>query len=233
MSTAFSAVFWHNSSLIFQGSNNPLTTHTFLKVESLAFERNDAVVFQPVDFALKAGEALQLMGVNGSGKTTLFQLLTGIYSPSCGSISYCGQLVNNCRYEYLSDVLYIGHQSGVKAALTAEENLRWMSPKNTTSEKISAALGAVGLGEYSQIICANLSAGQKRRVALARLMTGQAKLWFLDEPLTSLDKQGVELIEHCMNQHLDQGGAILFSSHQDLAQVKTRNYRLEPFVEVA
>ncbi len=210
-----------------------MTTHTFLKVESLAFERNDAVLFQPVDFALKAGEALQLMGVNGSGKTTLFQLLTGIYSPSSGSISYCGQLFKDCRYDYLSDVLYIGHQSGVKAALTVEENLRWMSPKNASYEKISAALEAIGLGEYSQIPCANLSAGQKRRVALARLMTAQAKLWFLDEPLTSLDKQGVELIENCMSQHLDQGGAILFSSHQDLARVKTRNYRLEPFVGAA
>ena len=233
MSTAFSAVFWHNTLLIFLGSISPLTTHTFLKVESLAFERNDAVLFQPVDFALKAGEALQLVGDNGSGKTTFFQLLTGILSPSSGSISYCGQPFNDCRYEYLSDVLYIGHQSGVKAALTVTENLRWMSPNNTSSEKISTALEAVGLSEYAQINCANLSAGQKRRVALARLMTAQAKLWFLDEPLTSLDKQGVELIERCMSQHLQQGGAILFSSHQDLAQLKTRNYRLEPFVEVA
>ena len=212
--------------------DSPLT-NLLLKVENLTFERNDAVLFQPVDFALNAGEALQLEGVNGSGKTTLFQLLTGIYSPSSGSFSYCGQLFNACRYEYLSDVLYIGHQSAVKAALTVEENLRWMSPNNTSSEKMSAALEAVGLSEYSQIFCSNLSAGQKRRVALARLMTSQAKLWFLDEPLTSLDKQGVELIERCMSQHLVQGGAILFSSHQDLAQVKTRNYRLEPFVGVA
>jgi heme exporter protein A len=142
-------------------------------------------------------------------------------------------LFNDCRYEYLSDVLYIGHQSAVKEALTVEENLRWMSPNNTSSRQISAALESVGLSEYSQIFCSNLSAGQKRRVALARLMTSQAKLWFLDEPLTSLDKQGFELIERCMSQHLVQGGAILFSSHQDLAQVKTRNYRLEPCVGVA
>ena len=212
--------------------DSPLT-NLLLKVENLTFERNDAVLFQPVDFELNAGEALQLEGVNGSGKTTLFQLLTGIYAPSSGSFSYYGQLFNDCRYEYLSDVLYIGHQSAVKEALTVEENLRWMSPNNTSSEKMSAALEAVGLSEYSQIFCSNLSAGQKRRVALARLMTTQAKLWFLDEPLTSLDKQGVELIERCMSQHLVQGGAILFSSHQDLAQVKTRNYRLEPFVGVA
>ena len=91
----------------------------------------------------------------------------------------------------------------------------------------------MGLGEYQKIRCANLSAGQKRRVALARLMTSQATLWFLDEPLTSLDKQGVEMVEQCMSQHLKQGGAIVFSSHQDLAQVKTRSYGLEPYVEVA
>ena len=212
--------------------DSPLT-NLLLKVENLTFERNDAVLFQPVDFELYAGEALQLEGVNGSGKTTLFQLLTGIYQPSSGQINYSGQRLDDCRYEYLSDVLYIGHQSAVKAALTVEENLRWMSPNNTTSEKIAAALEAVGLSEYAHIQCANLSAGQKRRVALARLMTGQAKLWFLDEPLTSLDKQAVEIIEHSMSQHLNQGGAILFSSHQDLARVTTRNYRLEPFVGVA
>jgi heme exporter protein A len=160
-------------------------------------------------------------------------MLTGILPSSSGHVSYCEQPLSDCRYEYLSDVLFIGHQSGVKAALTVEENLRWMSPNNTSSEKITTALEAVGLSEYAQIHCANLSAGQKRRVALARLMTAQAKLWFLDEPLTSLDKQGVEVIERCMNQHLAQGGAILFSSHQDLAQVTTRNYRLEPLVEVA
>jgi len=210
-----------------------LTTHTVLKVESLAFERNDAVLFQPVDFELKAGEALQILGVNGSGKTTLFQLLTAILPSSSGQISYREQPLSDCRYEYLSNVLFIGHQSGVKAALTVEENLRWMSPNNTSCEKISAALEVVGLSEYAQIHCANLSAGQKRRVALARLITSQAKLWLLDEPLTSLDKQGVELVERCMNQHLAQGGAILFSSHQDLAQVTTRNYKLEPLMEVA
>jgi len=233
MPTAFFAVFWHNVFPYFQGLESPLTTHIFLKVENLAFERNDTVLFQPIDFELNAGVALQLEGVNGSGKTTLFQLMTGIFQPSSGQISYCGQSIDNCRYEYLYDVLYIGHQSAVKAALTVEENLRWMSPENTSYEKISAALDAVGLGEYQKIRCANLSAGQKRRVALARLMTSQATLWFLDEPLTSLDKQGVEMVEQCMSQHLKQGGAIVFSSHQDLAQVKTRSYGLEPYVEVA
>ena len=84
-----------------------MTTHTVLKVESLAFERNDAVLFQPVDFELKAGEALQILGVNGSGKTTLFQLLTAILPSSSGQISYCGQPLSDCRYEYLSDVLFL------------------------------------------------------------------------------------------------------------------------------
>lgn len=210
-----------------------MTKHILLKVQNLAFERNDTVLFQPVDFELNSGEALQLQGINGSGKTTLFQLLTGIFQPSCGQISYCGQLFKDCRYAFLSNVLYIGHQSGVKAALTVDENLRWMSPNNTSSEKISAALKAVGLDDYAKIPCANLSAGQRRRVALARLMTSQAKLWFLDEPFTSLDKQGVELIEQCMSKHLNQGGSILFSSHQDLAQVKARIYKLQPFLEVA
>jgi heme exporter protein A len=85
-------------------------------VESLAFERNDAVLFQPVDFELKAGEAMQILGVNGSGKTTLFQLLTGLLPSSSGQVSYREQPLSDCRYEYLSDVLFIGHQSGVKGS---------------------------------------------------------------------------------------------------------------------
>lgn len=204
-----------------------------LKIENLAFERNDRLQFEPVSFELNPGEALQIEGANGAGKTTLFQLLIKLLQPFAGNLYFRGQPFSQCHYEYLSDILFIGHQSGVKAALTVEENLRWMSPDNTSADSIASALQSVGLEHYANIPCYRLSAGQHRRVALARLITAQASLWYLDEPLAALDKQGVSFIESCMQNHLDQGGAIVFSSHQDLVNINAQSFRLRPHREVA
>lgn len=203
-----------------------------LKIENLAFERNDALLFEPLCFELNSGEALHIEGANGVGKTTLFQLLIGLLEPCAGDVYFRGQHLSQCHYEYLSDILYIGHQSAVKAALTVEENLSWMSPDGTSAEKITAALQSVGLEHYASVPCYRLSAGQHRRVALARLMTTSASLWYLDEPFAALDKQGVAFIESCMQQHLDKGGSIVFSSHQDLVKIAARSYKLNSFREV-
>ena len=206
-----------------------MTAKNILKIENLAFERNDALLFEPVSFELNSGEALHIEGLNGAGKTTLFQLLIKLLEPCAGNLYFRGQPFSQCHFEYLSDVLFIGHQSAVKAALTVEENLRWMSPDNTSLDNIASALQAVGLRHYANIPCYRLSAGQHRRVALARLITTKASLWYLDEPFAALDKQGVAFIEACMQKHLDQGGAIVFSSHQDLVNIAARSYRLNPF----
>lgn len=203
-----------------------------LKIENLAFERNDALLFEPLCFELNSGEALHIEGANGAGKTTLFQLLIGLLEPCAGDVYFRGQHLSQCHFEYLSDILFIGHQSAVKAALTVEENLSWMSPDDTTAEKITAALQSVGLEHYSSVPCYRLSAGQHRRVALARLMTTSASLWYLDEPFAALDKQGVAFIESCMQKHLDQGGSIVFSSHQDLVKIAARSYMLNSLREV-
>ena len=208
-----------------------MTATNILKIENLAFERNDALLFEPVSFELNSGEALHIEGANGAGKTTLFQLLIKLLEPCAGDVYFRGQHLSQCHFEYLSDILFIGHQSAVKAALTVEENLSWMSPDGTSAEKITAALQSVGLEHYASIPCYRLSAGQHRRVALARLMTTSASLWYLDEPFAALDKQGVGFIESCMQQHLDQGGCIVFSSHQDLVKIAARSYRLSSFRE--
>ena len=208
-----------------------MSAQNILKVEKIAFERNDSLLFEPVSFSVGFGEALHIKGPNGVGKTTLFKLLTGLLQPSQGRIVYCDQAIDHCRYDYLSNLLYIGHQSGVKAVLSAEENLRWMSPDNTTIEQIDQALAAVGLEKYAHIPCYKLSAGQYRRVALARLITSEAKLWYLDEPFASLDRQGIDMIEHCMQQHIDQGGSILFSSHQDPVKIAVRKYSVISYSE--
>jgi len=209
-----------------------LSAKNILRVENIAFERNDSLLFHPVDFSVSRGEALHIEGCNGSGKTTLFQLLTGLLQPSRGALYFCEQPIEHCRYDYLSDLLFIGHQSAVKGALSAQENLRWMSPANTSSEQIALALAAVGLESYAQIPCHTLSAGQHRRVALARLITSEASLWYLDEPFAALDKQGIDFVESCMQRHTEQGGSVLFSSHQDLTKVAARKYSIVRYQEV-
>lgn len=208
-----------------------MTPTNILKVENLAFERNDRVLFEPVSFLLNAGEALYIEGANGVGKTTLFQLLIHLLEPCAGKLWYRGQLHSDCRFDYLSDILFIGHQSAIKADLSAEENLRWMSPDNTSPEKIAMALESVGLEHITELPCSQLSAGQQRRVALARLLTTSASVWYLDEPFAALDKQAIEFVESCMQKHLDNGGAIVFSSHQEPAKISAQSIRLEPFRE--
>jgi len=204
-----------------------------LSVENLAFERDDSCLFSAVSFAVDSGEILQIEGANGSGKTTLLRLLTGSLEPSVGAIAYLGRAISKCRYDYLSDMLYIGHQPAVKLNLSAEENLRWMVATAAQSNDISIvdALTQVGLAGYSDIPCYALSAGQHRRVALARLLISNARLWYLDEPFTSIDKQGVEFLQSCLQRHVARGGAVVLSTHQDLELTNLRKYRLLPATE--
>ena len=204
-----------------------------LSVENLAFERDDSCLFSAVNFSVDAGDILQIEGANGSGKTTLLRLLTGSLQPSAGNIAYLGQTLSQCRYNYLSDMLYIGHQPAVKLNLSAEENLRWMVATSAQSNDLSItdALTQVGLAGYSDIPCYALSAGQHRRVALARLLISEARLWYLDEPFTSIDKQGVAFLQSCLQQHVAGGGVVILSTHQDLALTGVRKYKLLPHAE--
>ena len=204
-----------------------------LSVENLAFERDDSCLFSAVNFAVDGGDILQIEGANGSGKTTLLRLLTGSLKPSAGNIAYLGKSLSECRYNYLSDMLYIGHQPAVKLNLSAEENLRWMVATSAQSNSLSIeeALTQAGLAGYSDIPCYALSAGQHRRVALARLLISEARLWYLDEPCTSIDKQGVAFLQSCLQQHMAKGGAVILSTHQDLALTGLRKYKLLPHAE--
>lgn len=202
-----------------------------LKVDSLRFERDDCNVFAPVSFALEPGDIVQVEGANGAGKTTLLRLLTMVLQPSSGAIEYHGQAIDQCRYDYLSNILYLGHQPGIKMTLTPEENLRWSSPAGISDEAIANALQQVGLRGYGDVPCYSLSAGQHRRVALARLLTTEATIWYLDEPFTAIDKQGIISLQSIMQRHIDQGGVILMSSHQDLAIASVRKYIIEPHAD--
>ena len=205
-----------------------LSSSSLLSIENLAFERDDSRLFDGINLTVNGGDILQIEGANGSGKTTLLRLLTGALEPSAGSIHYQGQPISENRHDYLADMLYIGHQPAVKLNLTAEENLRWMVANAAKSNRVEVAdaLAEVGLAGYSDIPCYTLSAGQHRRVALARLLISEARLWYLDEPFTAIDKQGVSLLQSCLQHHAAQGGLVVLSTHQDLALNNVRKYNL-------
>ncbi|MGB2155155.1 MAG: cytochrome c biogenesis heme-transporting ATPase CcmA, partial [Porticoccaceae bacterium] len=192
------------------------------------FERDDCNVFQPANFSVEAGDIVQIEGANGAGKTTLMRLMTGALQPSAGSVRYRGRCIADCRYEYLANILYIGHQPGVKLTLSAEENLRWTSPATTSTAEISQALELVGLRGFTDVPCYSLSAGQHRRVALARLSTSKAKIWYLDEPFTSIDREGVQALQQQLEAHLQRGGAVVLSTHQNLPIDGLRKYNVKP-----
>jgi heme exporter protein A len=197
-------------------------------VDRLQFERDDQNTFEPINLIVDGGEILQIEGANGVGKTTLLRLLTSALQPTSGSILFQGEDIRRCRYEYLANILYIGHQPGLKMTLTAEENLLWMSPASCSVNDIRAALAEVGLRSYEDVPCYSLSAGQHRRVALARLLVSTATIWYLDEPFTAIDKQGVATLQALMRNHVDAGGCLLLSTHQDLALDGVRRYCVEP-----
>ena len=206
-----------------------MSQHPLISVSQLAFERDDILLFADVSFTLAAGDILQIEGPNGSGKTTLFRLLTGTLRPLSGSICYRGTALDECRHEYLSSIFYLSHQPAVKRVLTAEENLRFgVSAGYWSRQQIAETLHRVGLAGYEDVPCYTLSAGQHRRVALARLLLSEAPIWYLDEPYTAIDKQGVAFLEQCMQEHAARGGAVLLSTHQDIAIPGVRKYQLQP-----
>lgn len=189
-----------------------------LTTEQLSCERDDWPLFSGLDLTLAAGQALQVVGPNGSGKTTLLRALAGLHSPAHGEIHWRGRPVAQSRWEFRRDLLYIGHQPGIKAGLTPLENLHWYAGMGSaTGAEAAGALARVGLAGCEETPCYRLSAGQLRRVALARLYCSRARLWLLDEPLTAIDRAGTEELLAHMENHCRWGGAVLLTSHQPLA----------------
>lgn len=193
-------------------------TKAILQAENLAYERHDQFLFSKLNFQLHAGQALQVEGINGAGKTTLLRVLTGLIQPHDGHILWRDKNIQECREEYYAQLLYIGHLAAIKAQLTPYENLQATTALHgNTNKDIEAALAKVNLQNYLHIPCQQLSAGQQRRVTLAKLWLCHAKLWILDEPFVALDKKGIENINTIITQHLSDGGIAVLTSHQPLA----------------
>ncbi|RTE66824.1 cytochrome c biogenesis heme-transporting ATPase CcmA [Amphritea opalescens] len=190
-----------------------------LKIENLFCERDERVLFEALCFEVHAGEVIQIEGQNGSGKTTLLRILSGLSSHFEGDIYWQGEHLEKCASEYREALLYFGHQPGVKAVLTPRENLHWYASlhPDMALEQLDYALMQVGLTGYEDVPCHTLSAGQNRRVSLARLYLSRAPLWILDEPFTAIDKQGVAAQEALMMAHAEQGGSVILTTHHELA----------------
>jgi heme exporter protein A len=202
-----------------------------LTVTNLACERDNRLLFSQLNFNLQAGDILQIEGQNGSGKTSLLRILCGLSGEFEGSLNWNNRNIQEIQAIYLEALLYIGHHTGIKSILTAEENLRWMQKLHPNLNKcsISEALFKVGLYGYEDVPCYALSAGQQRRVGLARLYLSNHPLWVLDEPFTALDKQGVSEKEQLIVQHAAQGGAVILTTHHDfdLPDQKLRRINLD------
>jgi len=207
----------------------PHSSLPLLAARGLAFARNDEPVFGPLDFAVGAGEALLVQGDNGAGKTTLLRVLAGLLRADSGEIDIDGRPAQaSLRARAIA---YLSHLPALKADLNALENLNFLCGLHgrRTRQLPGNALGMVGLAGYEDTVARQLSAGQKKRLSLARLWLSPAPLWLLDEPYANLDLDGINLVNRMISAHLREGGAALVTTHGAYAAppVRTRMLVLE------
>lgn len=200
-----------------------------LELRNLGCERDERLLFSRLDVQLFSGDVVQIGGPNGAGKTTLLRALAGISTDYHGKIYYTGRALADVTWEFACDSLYLGHLPGIKKALTPAENLEWYKAQSGAAISISDALAAVGLYGYEDTPCYQLSAGQLRRVALARLHLSRARIWILDEPFTAIDKLGVSQLEALITQQSVKGGVVILTSHQDLSLPQLRMVNLQDY----
>ena len=190
-----------------------------LEVSNLACSRGDHRLFSGLSFTLYPGQIMQVQGANGSGKTSLLRTLCGFLMPDEGTITWRGENTRDLDEDYHAEMLYLGHLNAIKDELSALENLRisaGLSGIELDEKEAIAALRHMGLRGRERLPTKVLSQGQRRRVALARLLVSDARLWILDEPLTALDVGAVAQIQELIAEHLAQQGMVIFTTHQQL-----------------
>ncbi len=187
-----------------------LDSPTVLSATRLAFTRLSEPVFGPLDLRVQRGEVLLVTGENGAGKTTLLRALCGLL-PYTGELHWFGQAGTPPP----SQLAYLGHLPAQKAELTCLENLRFAAALRGSRRDIgpAAALASVGLSGFEDSFAGRLSAGQRKRLGLARLLLSTALLWLLDEPYANLDREGITLVDRILRRHLAGGGAALLTTH--------------------
>jgi len=201
-----------------------------LEVINLTCVRGTRLLFKNLNFTASPSELIELRGPNGSGKTSLLRILCGLSSPAAGQVNWNGKNIRSLGEEYFGAVAYLAHQNAVKDELSAIENLRISTgvagnPLNKSQAR--EVLERIGLSDRESLPARVLSAGQRRRLALACLLTSKATFWILDEVLTSLDDEAVKLSREFISEHLKNGGLAVIATHQDLNLLAERVKRIE------
>jgi heme exporter protein A len=195
-----------------------MSSSALLETRDLSCNRNDRLLFEHLDFVLEPGQMLVVEGPNGCGKTSLLRILTGLRLADRGEILWRGDPIDRLAGDYYEQVAYVGHHDGVKHELSCLENLRLARAMGMPSTAdLDDVLEQVNLYAYGETEVGSLSAGQKRRLALARLLATDSMLWILDEPFTSLDKVSMSMFTSLFEQHLQRQGLIVMTSHHDIS----------------
>jgi heme exporter protein A len=200
----------------------PVPAQPLLAVEDLCIWRGDRCLLDGLGFAVGAGELLWLRGDNGVGKTSLLRVLAGLATAERGAVCFRGAPIDGDPAAYRAELLYLGHLDALKRALTPGENLAADAALRSAVPacSVAQALAALGVARCEHLPVAQLSAGQRRRVALARLARSRTALWLLDEPTTNLDADGQRVVAGLLDDHLARGGAAVVASHLPLATAR-------------
>lgn len=193
--------------------------NSHIKAQQLSCHRGQVDLFEPVSFELFNSQSLLISGVNGIGKSTLLESIVGLRSFAKGEIILNDQNILDCQKLWHESILYLGHKSGHKRELTCIENLSsYMGAleKSYPNSKFEEALEKIGLSGYEYQLAGQLSAGQYKRLSLARLLLTEKKIWILDEPFVNLDKQGCSWLLELLKAHLEQAGMLILTAHDQL-----------------
>lgn len=201
------------------------------EADTLTCVRGDAMLFRKLSFSLEAGSLLHVAGRNGAGKTSLLRMLCGLMLPEAGEVRWRGKPTRAQREEFHGELLFLGHANAVKDEFTALENLRVacaVAGRAVSEPEALDALALMGLAHRVDLDARHLSQGQRRRVALARLLLAESlPLWILDEPFTALDTAAVALLAQTIEAQLARGGAVIYTTHQDVPIAAARAQRLD------
>ncbi len=200
---------------------------SFFEIKNISCIRGNKLLFKNLNFKINNKELLVIKGANGSGKTTLLKILSGLLKPISGSIIINKKNINILKDEYFKYFEYIGHENAIKTALTVRENLNFYLKikRNLATKNFEKAIKIFNLKNLLDIKIENLSAGEKRRISLSRLILSNSKIWFLDEPTNGLDKINTVNFFKILKQHLQLNGLAIVASHDDV-KIKNKNINL-------
>lgn len=198
-------------------STKNLNHSLLLEAKNLTCIREDRLLFDSLNVEAFAGDIIQIEGPNGSGKTSLLRILAGLSTPYEGDVLFNNTNISKAHEEFHQHLLYLGHLPGVKGEMTAQENLAFnLSLHGMNPDEAESTLSKVNLLGFEDALASHLSAGQHRKISLAKLWQSNAPIWILDEPFTAIDKFGVKNLEALFIKHANNGGCVILTTHQEL-----------------